>query len=715
MIGSWRLNKEELFGPGISLGENVVHVLVVVPTSVSVDEPLGSEVDLDSCDDLLAFLESDMADKEAIISRPHNWTDESLDFRLVGREQAIDTASECFNNIIKNAKNAALDRTQVAMPVCSGISGLGKTRMLEEGGKILQQVTKLDPKHVVSVIVPYCDGFNPEPVEQSMSIQASFSWRLLYRFFLDYNCSHSFQEWFTWRLPSNGDQLSLQSVVKVIERKLRKKLQEPAALLYLFLGVDDYEKIERVGARQNGSKTSILRELVEIIASLVCTQSSSLILLPMFAGKDLGAIESSSIANSSNYVTNRLPMGLLSMQQVFRIAMSNVRYARLLKQAQVCRHLFYLGGVPRWVVDYLTTLRNTCEAGKPLSLDNIIDCFDKIWARYVDAYLSRLQIQKLVRLAAVAVSGQMVDPNDTFDGDFKWSKLRDSWLCLLIPRKSSSPGACDVRVPYLLLWSIGSRHAMLKTNEERAFASALNDLHALVDTTMFDLPPWQSWEMFGACFYAVRINALLVLGLSTVTLGELLPGTMMSVKTRSISVELLPSRVFRCTDTFGASSPQRISRQGNPLETIDWTSGDWIAVNDDNGVGVDIFFTLKEAATDNVVVFVDQRKRQFGKFQPCHAKDYIDKLSVCPDFLVARGARFVGGIMDCVSPSNLEKFVVPDDCFILSQAGTELFTALWRIIQRVRLSSPSTRHAKPPSRQCFKAVRKKWIKSLGKL
>ncbi|KAE9347406.1 hypothetical protein PR003_g6953 [Phytophthora rubi] len=390
MIGSWRLNTEELFGPGISLGENVVHVLVVVPTSVSVDEPLGSEVDLDSCDDLLAFLESDMADKEAIISRPHILTDESLDFRLVGREQAIDTASECFNNIIKNAKNAALDRTQVAMPVCSGISGLGKTRMLEEGGKILQQVTKLDPKHVVSVIVPYCDGFNPEPVEQSMSIQASFSWRLLYRFFLDYNCSHSFQEWFTWRLPSNGGQLSLQSAVKVIERKLRKKLQEPAALLYLFLGVDDYEKIERVGARQNGSKTSILRELVEIIASLVCTQSSSLILLPMFAGKDLGAIEFSSIANSSNYVTKRLPMGLLSMQQVFRIAMSN-------------------------------------------------------------------------------------------------------------------------------------------------------------------------------------------------------------------------------------------------------------------------------------------RKRQFGKFQPCHAKDYIDKLSVCPDFLVARGARFVGGIMDCVSPSNLEKFVVPDDCFILSQAGTELF------------------------------------------
>ena len=96
-------------------------------------------------------------------------------------------------------------------------------------------------------------------------------------------------------------------------------------------------------------------------------------------------------------------------------------------------------------------------------------------------------------------------------------------------------------------------------------------------------------------------------------------------------------------------------------------------MNGDGGAGVDIFFALKDAATDEVVVVVDQRKRQYGKFQPSHAKDYLRKLSVCPDFLVASGARLVRGIMNCVSASNLATYVVPLDCFLLTRDESEQF------------------------------------------
>ncbi|KAG2784779.1 hypothetical protein PC118_g24698 [Phytophthora cactorum] len=80
MRASWKLNKPSLFGPGVSLGEDVVHVLVVVPNdagvgvgqdverdsmSVPVAVPMGPDVDPSSCDDLLAFLESEMTNKEA--------------------------------------------------------------------------------------------------------------------------------------------------------------------------------------------------------------------------------------------------------------------------------------------------------------------------------------------------------------------------------------------------------------------------------------------------------------------------------------------------------------------------------------------------------------------------------------------------------------------------------------------------------------------------
>jgi hypothetical protein len=303
------------------------------------------------------------------------------------------------------------------------------------------------------------------------------------------NCELEFDEWFESRLPRNGAQLKLKRAVKVIERKLRDKLQEPATL-YLFLGIDEYQKIEKIGARRKDPNTSLLRELVETIGSLLCLQSSSLVLLPMFAGKNLGVIASGSITNSSYYVTKRLPMNLLSMDQVFSIVESNASYAGLLNHAQVCRDLFVLGGVPRWVVEYLTSVKKTCVQGEPVNLDNINMCFVAVWTKYVAYFLDSLETPQLVRLAAFAVSGRTVDPHDTFDGNLKWSRLRDSSLCLLIPRKTSKSGEHDVRVPYALLENIGSRGANLATEAERNFASALNDMRNMVDSTMFDLQPW---------------------------------------------------------------------------------------------------------------------------------------------------------------------------------------------------------------------------------
>ncbi|KAG2962182.1 hypothetical protein PC118_g21573 [Phytophthora cactorum] len=659
---------------GVGVGQDVERDSMSVPAAV----PMGPDVDSSSCDDLLAFLESEMTNKEATVSRPHILEAVSLQFRLVGREEAITTAAKCFCDIIALSGTAATDRTKQAMPVCSGISGLGKTRMLEEGGTILQKM-KLDPKHVVRVIVPYFNGFSSQPVEQSMPIEASFSWRLLHRFFLDNNCTFKFAEWFKLRLPRNGSKLTLSDAIKVIERKVRQRVQG-REMLYLFLGIDEYQKIEKVNASRKDPNTSLLRELVETIGAFLCSKSSNLVVLPMFAGTDLGVIASGSIANSSYYVTERLPMTLLTLDQVFTFVESHADFAGFLRQVQICRNLFSLGGVPRWVVEYLLELRSCLQSGVDVvPLNSINKCFVNVWTKYVEAYLSSplIETQTLVRLAAVAVSGLTVNPQDTISGH-KWSRLRDSSLCLLIPRESSTVGACDVRVPYTLLANIGSLKT-LATKAEQDFATALMDMSEMVDSTMFALQPWQSWEVFGACFYAVRINALLVLGHSTVTLGDLLPGTRMSGETRNISVKLVPSRVFRCAEAFGPSTPRLISRQINQLEKIDWTSSGCIAVNGDSGAGVDIFFALKDAATDNVVVFVDQRKRQFGKFQPSHAANYLGKLSVCPDFLVKEGARLVRGVMNCVSAPNLATvYAVHLNQFGVQNSSQNITSRLWK-------------------------------------
>ncbi|GMF28857.1 unnamed protein product [Phytophthora lilii] len=86
--------------------KKTVHVLVVVPqdersgTGVPAALPEGPVVNLSACEGLLAFLEGEMTNKHAIISRPHILDDDSLEFQLVGREEAIKTAAGCFSNII---------------------------------------------------------------------------------------------------------------------------------------------------------------------------------------------------------------------------------------------------------------------------------------------------------------------------------------------------------------------------------------------------------------------------------------------------------------------------------------------------------------------------------------------------------------------------------------------------------------------------------------
>ncbi|OWY99184.1 Crinkler (CRN) [Phytophthora megakarya] len=143
-----------------------------------------------------------------------------------------------------------------------------------------------------------------------------------------------------------------------------------------------------------------------------------------------------------------------------------------------------------------------------------------------------------------------------------------------------------------------------------ALAESLSDLRRYVDDTMFVTLAWQVWEIFGACFYGVRINALLVLGHKRFSLGKLLPTingskmesifdtlawqnqcvagawtqkslvrkivawTINGSEMESIFVKLVPSRVFRCVNAFDASIPQFISVLRN--ENIKLT-GRWVA------------------------------------------------------------------------------------------------------------------------------------------
>ncbi|KAI3634839.1 hypothetical protein MIR68_007220 [Amoeboaphelidium protococcarum] len=100
-----------------------------VDKQLPLPEPKGERIAMD-CSSLLEFLERQMSDQTKFNSVPHVLSKDDMMFPLSGRDDALKQAAECMRTISQPI--TATTRTDRRIPVCAGLSGLGKTRMLEE-------------------------------------------------------------------------------------------------------------------------------------------------------------------------------------------------------------------------------------------------------------------------------------------------------------------------------------------------------------------------------------------------------------------------------------------------------------------------------------------------------------------------------------------------------------------------------------------------------
>ncbi|KAI3645137.1 hypothetical protein MP228_011301 [Amoeboaphelidium protococcarum] len=248
-------------------------------------EPKGQRIAMD-CSSLLEFLERQMSDSTKFNSIPHVLSKDHMMFPLSGRDDALKHAAECLRVISQPITSTS--RTDRRIPVCAGLSGLGKTRMLEEWEQIfdlagIPQTTRL------GVLVLYYNGYMPHPVERRMTIEASFAWRLLHRCFIDGN-GDGFAEWFTESLPVNGTQLTLRLALDVIRQKwINLGRIRPVDTLHLFLGVDEYQTIHLVNGVKKGNQ-ELLQDLLDEFGAIMANPDAGVRIYPMFAGTDLSAI-----------------------------------------------------------------------------------------------------------------------------------------------------------------------------------------------------------------------------------------------------------------------------------------------------------------------------------------------------------------------------------------------------------------------------------------
>ena len=225
-------------------------------------------------DQILHLLKSSRDDSEKEYNyNLHLLSEEDLKVPLQGRKSALQVASGVFKDNYEHQKANTLDRNKHIVPVAAGLSGLGKSRLLDEASQILNMANIPEPR--VNLLVLYYNGHSLRNVENSVTIEASFSWRVLYGFFLEQN-GNGFAEWMRNDLRRSCKDMTLRLALGVILKACIEsgKVQEGQTLT-LFLGIDEYHVVNELHpvSRKKGEKPNqtVLEELLDVLVDIMCS------------------------------------------------------------------------------------------------------------------------------------------------------------------------------------------------------------------------------------------------------------------------------------------------------------------------------------------------------------------------------------------------------------------------------------------------------------
>jgi hypothetical protein len=679
-------------------------VAVAEPQERSPEKPSGAETDLSSPEAVWAWLKKTFQVTQPDRG-PHILDNESLSYPLKGRDDAVAVATDALVNLFTKQLpgNVTSDRTKRKLPVCSALSGMGKTRMAEE---VCAAFAELDGSERaglwanlraainsprLGLIVTYGNGKGMvRSIEKLFSIPSSFAWRLLYFFFLR-SSGLSLEVFFKKSKPSNSQALTLRCVLETLLLVSREcKIVSGQETLCVFVGVDVYQMIA------NEIHPNYATQLLEAFSSLHADPIPGLAVLPMFTGTDFGVV--GNVGSSSNANIVRIPMRLIAVEDCEE-SIEAVMPA-LLEHEPARRHLFELSGVARWCIEYATDCTKRAS-DHVLNSEDLESAKRSVHSAYVSGFgqLSRTGRDEnrpevsglaLIEVVAWAFSGQSVDVGANVQG-FSWTRLRDGGLCLI-----NDNGR--VSVPYVLVTRVASMNSY-QWNEKPAIRYLIETLRGLqleVDEQFYRHEPWHLWELFGAFDHAARINALQVIGESVVEFSKICIGAL--VNGCAERVRLRPVRVFRAATTcqYGKHLGDEIAKAGHGHEKCHWITGDSgigsVVVNGTNGQGVDIFFCFPTESVGNYIVCVDQRKRVAKVLGTKVAADLIEYVRALTP-VVLKDATVIAGLCSMFPNYRNDEAALPDSSFVVTRNCSDAYHG-WLDTLHPGLLSLSTRMQK---------------------
>ena len=572
---------------------------------------------------------------------------------LCAREESVAFISKIMEARKTRLINSVFDMKAFPVPVCSGLSGLGKTRLLDEWPTYFARAGIEGAR--LGVLVMYANGHSLTRADAALSVEAAFAWRLLHRAFLEENGA-DFAEFFNMTvLPANANDLALDDALHVLYAgAVATGVVAAGEWLSLFFGIDEYQALS----------DDQLEKLVSCLHN--CMQLGKIRIYPLFAGTNWSKMN---IVNSAMPDTMRVPLPLLLPRDAERAIESVPEWKERLADDEFRRQVFFLGGMPRPVVE----LARGAD-------------FDVVWRTRVKKNW-KMDDHSLIKLVAWAMSGLPVQrancpklrirakekaAKEYHTSDYTWQRLADMGVCLLNELGEGHKRQHYVQVPYcvfMLASSIGRKFE--GTKPEECLLQNLRILSEHVDRHTYATEPWQLWEVFGACFHALRINALQILGKRTCPFTWICDGAM--IRGCDYEVELKPVEVRATTDQLSAGTGDTVNERdtNTPLPWLKGSDdGVWfVLINGANGPAVDLFFCLPLAEGNDGVLFCgDQRKFTSANLGEHRAEELSNAVRGRVPLCLPEGSHVVTALFSLFPSFNSEEDGLPEDSFVVSFA-----------------------------------------------
>lgn len=593
------------------------------------------------------------------------------EYPLSGRDGTLEHIAQQFNKVLKNRSHH--DRNKRPLPVCTGIPGLGKSRIC------IESIALLGKRCRFAIISFGNDGNAYGLIDKRLGIQCSFAWRVLHSFFKSH---HNFEDWMTSKSPINRADLTLRAVLATVDYAWRLKAERDE-MLNIYVGIDEYQVLDQsilnllldsicnnLGGSRNLNYT-FFSMLAGNLYSPLCFFKY------IFVGTDLNKTR---VARTTYPNTVRVPINFLSHSESVNAILPFIKkvHPAFVVNSSFSDNVALLGGVPRILVkfseevvkldSYELSDRTILTSIRQSVLSEIVNTTE-----FSRSDLLELLATSFTNTRVKVLECPFQESSSVHARTISWNHLSSIGLCLILADNR-------IIVPFHLVASMAEveyEAGSGLSDPEKHLCTSLKELTTYVENS-FDSPNWSQWEWFGACFYCIRINSFLVLRKSVVTISQLLDGSKhLGSEAFQTKVELRVAKLFHTQSQFSVDINKNIPRYNNTHLLIDWVHDPqnlWVILNGDNGKGVDIFFSLRvveDAEAPRYFLICDQRKRLSRDITQTTLSQIISKAPPVPKCVPGSGNQMVLGIMSIYSDFKAE--LKSDSVYMVSRSDSERF------------------------------------------